>query len=69
MKEFSTSEAELMDLVDTLQCVIAIIQEEMTMNSVFVWKKMIDTRNMNSVMQAFTEVIDATALSSVNRQK
>ena len=42
IKEFSTSEAELMDVVNTFQRVIAIIQKEMIKNPVFLQKK-IDT--------------------------
>ncbi len=39
IKEFSTSEAELMDVVNTFQRVIAIIQKEMIKNPVFLHKK------------------------------
>ena len=35
MKDFSVSEAELVDAVDTLQCTISIIQKEMAMNHRF----------------------------------
>merc|ERR1719414_1143082 len=48
-KDFSKSEAELLDVVDTLQRAISIIQKEMAKNPAFLQKK-IDTRNLNNVV-------------------
>ena len=47
-KDFSKSEAEMVDVVDTLQRAISIIQKEMTKNPAFL-RKEIDTQNMNIV--------------------
>merc|ERR1719414_2422993 len=67
-KDFSKSEAELVDVVDTLQRAISIIQKEMSKNPAFLQKK-IDTQNMNNVVAALTAVVDAAAFSSVDKQK
>ena len=67
-KDFSKSEAELLDVVDTLQRAISIIQKEMAKNPAFLQKK-IDTRNMNNVVGALTAVVDAAAFSSVDKEK
>ena len=67
-KDFSKSEAELLDVVDTLQCAISIIQKEMAKNPVFLQKK-IDTRNLNNVVAALIAVVDAAVFSSVDKQK
>ena len=45
-KDFSKSEAELWDVVDTLRRAISIIQGEMAKNPAF-------TRNLNNVVAAF----------------
>ena len=68
MKDFSTSEVELMDAVDTLQRAISILQKKMAKNPASLQKK-INTRNLTSVVEAPTVVIDAAAFSSVDRQK
>ena len=47
-KDSSASEAEILDVVDTLQRVIRILQEEMTKNPAYLLK-MADTHNMNRV--------------------
>ena len=57
-----------MDVVDTFQHNIVIIQKEMIKNPVSLQKK-IDTHNMNSFMEALTEVIKTAAFFWVNRQK
>ena len=67
-KDFSTSEAELVDVVDRLQRAISMLQKEMAKNRVSLQKK-IDTRNLKSVVVALTVVIDAAAFFSVDGQK
>ena len=64
---FCTSGAELMDVVDTLQCDVSIIQKEMAKNLAFL-PKMFDKNNTNSIVEALSAVIDA-AIYSVHRQK
>ena len=51
-KDFSKYEAELSDVVNTLQRAILIIQGEMAKNPAFSQKKN-DTRNLNNVAAAF----------------
>ena len=48
-KDFSNSEAGLVDVTDTLQHGISNIQKEMTKNPAFLQKR-IDTRNTNNAM-------------------
>ena len=50
-EDFSKSEAELVDVMDTLKHAISIIEKEMAKNTTFSQKK-IDTRNTNSIMAA-----------------
>ena len=50
-KEFSKSEAERVDVMDTLQRAISRIEKEMVKNPTFV-QKAIDTRNTNSILVA-----------------
>ena len=50
-KDFSKSEAEMVDVMDTIQHVISIIEKEMAKNRAFLQKE-IDTRNTNSIMAA-----------------
>ena len=57
-----------MDAVDTLQRAISILQKEMAKNPAFLQKK-IGTRNLNSIVEVLTAVIDAAAFSSADRQK
>eukprot|EP00450_Noctiluca_scintillans_P002421 CAMPEP_0194482150 /NCGR_PEP_ID=MMETSP0253-20130528/4235_1 /TAXON_ID=2966 /ORGANISM="Noctiluca scintillans" /LENGTH=688 /DNA_ID=CAMNT_0039321673 /DNA_START=47 /DNA_END=2116 /DNA_ORIENTATION=+ len=66
--DYSRSEAELVDVVDTLERAISIIQREMAKNPAFLQKK-IDTRNMNNVISALSAVVDAAAFSSADKQK
>ena len=61
----SWSETELVDVVDTLERAISVIQRKMAKN--LPWN--IDTRNMNNVVSALTAVIDAAAFSSAEKQK
>ena len=61
----SLTETELVDVVDTLERAISVIQREMAKN--LPWNT--DTRNMNNVVSALTAVIDATAFSSAEKQK
>ena len=67
-KDKSKSEAELVDVVDTLERAISIIQREMSKNPAFLQKK-IDTRNINNVISALTAVIDAAPFPSADKQK
>ena len=67
-KDFSKSESELLDVVDTLQRAISIIQKKKAKNPAFLQKN-IDTRNLNNVVAALTAVVDAAAFSSVDKQK
>ena len=67
-KDKSKSEAELVDVVDTLERAISIIQREMSKNPAFLHKK-IDTRNINNVISALTAVIDAAPFPSADKQK
>ena len=50
-KNFSKSEAEMVDVVDTLQCTISIIKKEIAKNHTFLQKE-IDTRNTNNAAVA-----------------
>ena len=52
-KEFSKSEAERVDVMDTLQRAISSIEKEMAKNPTFL-QKAIDTRNTNSVIVALS---------------
>ena len=67
-KDFSTSDVELMDVVDTLQRAISILEKEIAQNVASLLKK-INMRNLNSVVEVLIAVIDAAAFSSVDRQK
>ena len=48
-KNFSKSEAESVDVIDTLQRTISIIEKEVAKNPTFLQKE-IDTRNTNNVI-------------------
>ena len=50
-KNFSKSESELVDVMDTFQCTISFIKKEIAENPTFLQKE-IDTRNTNNVMAA-----------------
>ena len=50
-KDFSKSEAEMVDVMDTLQHGISIIEKEMAKNPIFM-QKGIDTRNTNNATVA-----------------
>jgi len=67
-KDYSQSEAELVDVVGTLERAFSIIQREMSRNLVFVQKK-IETRNIINVISVPTAVIDAVVFSSEDKQK
>ena len=64
-KDFSESETELWDVVDTLQRAILIIQGEMAKNPAFLQKKN-DTRNLNNVAAALHCSSRCGSVSSVN---
>ena len=59
-KDCSKSEAEMVDVMDTLQHVISVIQKEMANNTTFL-QKGIDTRNTNHAMVAL--IIRKTSMS------
>ena len=67
-KGFSKPEAELVEVVDTFQRAISIIEKEMTEHLAFLQKR-IDTRNMSNVVAALTAVIEAAVLSHVDKLK
>ena len=50
-KNFSKSEDEMVDVMDTLQRAISIIKKETPKNPTFLQKEL-DTRNTNNVMAA-----------------
>ena len=66
-RNFSKSEAELMDGVDVLQRAISINQQ-VTMKPALLQRK-IGVRSMNNVVTALTAGMDSTADSSVFKQK
>ena len=51
VKNFSKSDAEMVDVMDTFQRVISIMEKEMAKNPAFLQKEL-DTRNTNNVMAA-----------------
>ena len=51
VKNFSKSEAEMVDVMDTFQRVISIMEKEMAKSPAFLQKEL-DTRNTNNVMAA-----------------
>ena len=53
-KNFSKSEAELVDVMDTLQRTISIVEKEMAKKLAFLQKE-IDTRNTNDATVALTK--------------
>ena len=61
-KNFRKSEAEMVDVMDTLQRTISFIKEEIAKNPTFLQKE-IDTRNTNNVMAAL--IIRKTSMSRV----
>ena len=50
-KDFSKSEAEMVDVMDTFQCAISNVEKELAKNFTFK-KKEIDTRNTNNATVA-----------------
>jgi len=66
--EFATSEAELVDSVDTLDRAIAILEREMQKNPALL-QKTVDSHNFQGLVSALNVVIDAAAFSSVDKQK
>ena len=60
VKDFSKSEAELVDVMDTLQRTISIIEKEIAKNPAFLQKE-IDTGNTNSIMAAL--IIRTTSMA------
>ena len=58
-KDFSKSEAELVDVMDTLQHSISIIEKEIAKNPAFLQKE-IDTRNTNNARVALINSLQQT---------
>jgi len=65
--DFSASEAELMEAIDTLGRAITIIEREMRKNpSAFA---QVDARNVNSLVQSISAVVDAASFSAADKQR
>ena len=58
-KDFRKSEAELVDVMDTFQHVISIIEKEMAKNLTFLQKE-IDTRNTDNAMVSLISSLQRT---------
>ena len=56
-KDFNKSEADMIDVMDTLQRVISIIEKEIAKNPAFM-QKGIDTRNTNNATVALITKVD-----------
>lgn len=65
--DFSASEAELMDAVDTLGRAVGILEREMSKNAAAFTQ--IDTTNMALLVQTLNTVMDAASFAAVDKQK
>jgi len=65
--DFAASEAELMESIDTVGRAITIIEREMRKNPAAFAQ--VDTRNINSLVQTISTVVDAASLTSSDRQR
>ena len=61
-KDFSKSEAEMVDVMDTLQRAISNVEKEMAKNLTFLQKE-IDTRNTNNATVALINSFQRTVLN------
>merc|ERR1719198_22257 len=66
--DFIAAESELADTIDTLDRAIVILEREMAKNPALLQKK-VDASNMQNVLQVLNTVIDATALTTMDKQK
>merc|ERR1719171_683812 len=65
--DFSASEAELVDSIDTLDRAIRIISAEMQKNPAALAQ--VDTTRMDNIVQSIGAVVEASAFSTSDRQK
>jgi len=65
--DFAASEKEIMDAVDTLERAIGVISKEMSKNPASFAQ--VDTRNVQSLIQAVTVMLDAAAFSTQDQKK
>merc|ERR1719210_1588962 len=65
--EFSASEAELVDSIDTLGRAIAILSKEMANNPASFAQ--VDTKNLANVMKALTAILDAASFPGQDQKK
>jgi len=65
--DFAASEAELMDVIDTLTRAISILEKEMAKNPAALAQ--VDTTHLASTLQALSAVLDAAAFSSNDQKK
>lgn len=65
--DFSASQAELVDSIDTLARAISIIGRQMAKNPAAFAQ--VDTHNMDSLVKSLTAVIDAASFASADRQR
>ena len=68
VKNFSKSEAEMVDVMDTFQRVISIMEKEMAKSPAFLQKEL-DTRNTNNVMAALIIRKTSRSKASANSVK
>merc|ERR1712039_605742 len=67
--DFSTSEKELLDTIDTLSRAIAILEREMTKNpQAFAQFDKKGAKNLEGIVQALEAVVDAAAFSTNDKQ-
>merc|ERR1719387_2658208 len=65
--DFAASEAELVDVIDTLTRAIGIVEKQMAKNpSAFV---QLDTSNLDNLIKSLSAVVDAAALPSADKRK
>merc|ERR1719512_590866 len=65
--DFSTSEAELMESINTLSRAIGILEKEMVKNPAAFAQ--INPKNMEGALQAFSAILDAAALSGSDQKR
>ena len=66
-KDFSKSEAEMVDVMDTLQRAISNVEKDMTKNLTFLQKE-IDTRNTINATEALINSFQRTVLKRTTEQ-
>jgi len=65
--DFKASEAELMEAIDTLGRAITIIEREMRKNPAAFAQ--VDAKNVNSLVQSISAVVDAASFSAADKQR